>query len=358
MQKRFIWLAAAAMAVGTTGAMAQDQNRNAAERAGQKADNAADRTGDRMENAADRVGDAAERTGDRISNRLAGGDVENVKGTLETSTEAALSKDGFDDLVERFVDADRNRIGQNMPSEEQVRTLNNKIEQIQKAWKDKYGQEFAINDRLAVFDNRYAVHTGEIGDRARLAGERMPATPDTGAVHKDAPGADTTRTDPAHKDANKDATRADPARSDAARTDSDRENVTLPGMDGQNRDADRNREPGRNIASATIPASHGLPQLQVSFVHEFPNVWKIDIPDTVDGQKLYDNLVKHLTMVGDKSGEWPADVNDAYRFVNHHVMLALHDKEMHEGQDKMDGQKMDGQKMSPPAPMPAGGDGM
>jgi hypothetical protein len=52
-------------------------------------------------------------------------------------------------------------------------------------------------------------------------------------------------------------------------------------------------------------------------------MWKIDVPDDVTGQMLYDNVLKHLTMADEQKDKWPADENEAYRLVAHHVLMAV-----------------------------------
>jgi hypothetical protein len=68
-----------------------------------------------------------------------------------------------------------------------------------------------------------------------------------------------------------------------------------------------------------------MPNLYIPLINEFPGNWKIDVPDSVDGRKLYDNLLTHLTMLDENKAQWPADVNDAYRAVSHHVFMAVMD---------------------------------
>jgi hypothetical protein len=100
------------------------------------------------------------------------------------------------------------------------------------------------------------------------------------------------------------------------------------------------REPGRNIATvifqgfakAEAKAEPGQPmtakmeaqkELAIPMIHELPDTWKIDIPDNIGGQQLYDNLLKHLTMVDEDRANWPADKNEAYRQVTRHLMQAM-----------------------------------
>jgi len=203
-------------------------------------------------------------------------------------TNAAVTKGGFNDLIERFNDADRNRLGsyaKDKNNKDKLDILDGRIAQFQKDWKAKYNENFKIHKDDVVFGNSmFTVAQGEIGKDAQLAGERVPAAQN---VTKD--------------------------------------NLNQPKDATGNTAADRNLEKGRNIAYVTVAASHNLPELKVPLIHELPDMWKIDVPDSVTGQKLYDNLLKHLTMADEHKDQWPADVNDAYRMVSHHVLMAILD---------------------------------
>jgi hypothetical protein len=56
------------------------------------------------------------------------------------------------------------------------------------------------------------------------------------------------------------------------------------------------------------------------------DAWRIDAPLTLDGAKLYSNVQQALTRVHQQREQWPADVNQAYMLVSHHIMLALMDQ--------------------------------
>src|SRR5688572_22545452 len=136
--------AAAAMTVGTisvgwaqnTATGSENQVKNAADRAGDSTNRAADKTGAALDNAADKTGDAArnaaDKTGATLDKAAAGQgvhgtaeapDAEGIRDVLTSTTEAAL-KGSFSDVVERFVDADRNRLGKAMPSDDAQKPLN------------------------------------------------------------------------------------------------------------------------------------------------------------------------------------------------------------------------------------------
>jgi len=267
MTKLIHWVAAAAVSMG---GFAFVSNIRADDTIGGKVDRTVDKT--------------KEKTHDVKTNWENG----RIYTMLSQVTNAALTKGGFDDMVERFNDADRNRIGpwiRDKNNKEKLDVLDGRIAQFQKDWKAKYGNDFKIHKDDVVFGNAmFTVTQGEIGKDAQLAGEKLPPAQN---VNKDTIGK------PA------DAT--------------------------GNTNADRNLEKGRNVAYVTVAASHGLPELKVPLIHELPDVWKIDVPDNVDGAKLYDNLLKHLTMVNEHKDGWPSDENDAYRAVSHHVLMAVLD---------------------------------
>jgi len=236
------------------------------------------RADDTVGNKVDRTVDKTKEEGHNVKTNWENGRAYTLLGQL---TNAALTKGGFSDVIERFNDADRNRLGSyahDKNNKDKLDILDGRIAQFQKDWKAKYNENFKIHKDDVVFGNSmFTVAQGEIGKDAQLAGERIPAP--------------------------------DP---------------TKPATGG-----DRNLEKGRNIAYVTVASSHGLPELKVPLIHELPDMWKIDVPDAVTGQKLYDNLLKHLTMANEHKDQWPSDVNDAYRMVSHHVLMAILDVDDH-----------------------------
>jgi hypothetical protein len=301
---RFVILAAASVAIGGWQiAQAED---NVVDRAAQQTENAAEKTGEAIGNAADRVGDAMTPDSDHAvagSITLPAGitrtetdDAEGIRDVVATSTEAALTKGGFDDLVERLVDADRNRIGDF--AEQDMTELDGRIQQIRDAWQAKYNEEFDIEDEEAVYGVALAIVQGEVSDPALVQGNwPVRSTPSI---------------------ADRAANAADEAMNGDAQPAAAREN-----MDDAASPNNRNLEQGREVAVIEFAESHGQPSVVLSLIHENPDNWRIDIPDDVSGQELADNLLAQLTIVGDSAASWPADKNDAYRLVTHHVLLGL-----------------------------------
>jgi len=265
MSKFVHWAAAAAMSVGTFAWVP------------------AARADDTVGNKVDRTVDKTAAAGHNTKVNWENGRAYTMLGQI---TNAALTKGGFNDMIERFNDADRNRLGswaKDKNNKEKLDVLDGRIAQFQKDWKAKYGHDFKIHKDDVVFGNpMFTVAQGEIGKDAQLAGEKLPGSEN---VTKD--------------------------------------NLNKPKDATGNTAADRNLEHGRNVAYVTVAQSHGMPELKVPLIHELPDAWRVDVPDNIDGAKLYDGILKHLTMANEMKDKWPADENEAYRAVAHHVLMGV-----------------------------------
>lgn len=267
----------------------------------------ADKAADSVNRAVDKVERAGQKVEDKVNDKSAEmqplalpagvtakdlkeeGDVRNA---FEAVTEGAMTNDAFDNIVNRLVDADRDRIRKYKDTNPDFKPLTDRIALLQKQWKDKYGKEFDLDEKVVFGQNGFvAIAQGEISDPAALAGNwPVKATP--GAMMAGA---------------KKPAVNAGEQANDA----------------GKAAGGDANTNKGRNVAVARYPAGHGLPAVDASLIHEMPDIWRFDLPDNIDGQKLTANLIAHLNQVGTKG--WPDDVNQAYRIVAHRVLLAMYD---------------------------------
>jgi len=226
-----------------------------------------------------KIDKTVEKTKENANATKSGWEVGRVYTMLGQLTNDALTKGDLKKVAGKFNDADEKRIDawiKDKNNKDNLDKLDGRIAQFQGDWKNKYKSDFKITKDEVVFGNNamFAIEQGEIGKDAQLAGEKLP---------------------PADTTAN-----------------------TVTG-------GDKNLEKGRNIAYLTVAASHGLPELKVPLIHAMPDSWKIDVPDSVDGKKLYDNLLTRLTAINDKKDKWPDDVNDAYRMVTHQILMAVLD---------------------------------
>jgi hypothetical protein len=201
-------------------------------------------------------------------------DQQDVRKVITQATNAALTKGGFNDVLERLSTEDRNRF-KDLPKQDTTE-LDGRVAQIQKIWKEKYGKAFDADDK--VFNSFVVIREGEISD------------PAVAKMHWPVNAFD--------------------------RTDDD-------AMKASSTNSGDYLKKGRNVAIATIPASHGEPGLNLSMLHEPVDDWRVDIPDSISRDQIFNNLKDRLTYFGENVDKWPADVNEAYRGMAHCVMAAL-----------------------------------
>jgi hypothetical protein len=92
----------------------------------------------------------------------------------------------------------------------------------------------------------------------------------------------------------------------------------------------KNAETGdknQTYVTVTIPAGHGMPELQVPMVKD-NLAFRINAPDEVTGEQLKQSLMTHLTAAGNMKDQWPADKLEAQRALAHHVLMAVMNKPM------------------------------
>lgn len=221
-------------------------------------------------------------------------DADNIRSALGNVVDDALTKDGFDKFVGRFVEADRDRIGDYYDqNKDKFASLAGRIAQIQIDWEQKYGQKFDVNHEV-VFGEQYRgfeLVQGEIVNPALLT---VWPLPNKQPGMNQQPGID--RPGQPHEQ--------------------------QPQIAG-----DRKLEEGSNVAIVSIPESHGLSALTISMVQEgaIMNRWYLDVPNNLTGQRLHDVLLNNLTNFGEGRQHWPDDVNEAYRLVSHYVLMAAYD---------------------------------
>jgi hypothetical protein len=305
MRKHLSLAIAATMAFGAA-TFAADPVNNPAEKAEQNVERAADKVEKSVDRAADKADRAADRVGEKVAESAAQplalpagitakdlneqGDVRNA---FEAVTEGAMSKDAFDNIVNRLVDADRDRMAKYKETDVDWKPLTSRIDALQKSWKDKYGKDFDMDEKVVFGEAGYiAIAQGEISNPQALVGN-WPVKPNASAAML--------------------ASGKKPAVNTAEQQ----------AETGKVAGGDTNLDKGRNVAIARFPAGHGLPAVDASLIHEAPDVWRFDLPDNIDGQKLTANLIAHLNQVGTKG--WPDNEKDAYRIVAHRILLAMYD---------------------------------
>lgn len=200
--------------------------------------------------------------------------IKEIQTMLAKVVEAGTSKGDFDTLISFLAKPDRDRL-----ADVQTKSwsdLDGRIDQFRKDWQAKYGEDFKCSDKQSIVFNDQRVHI-------TLKEEPAPAQP--------VPATTSATTIPATM----------PTTAEFARSTSKSATVQIGAA-----------APGK--VSAILP-----------LVNEGTLVpsWRIEIPNDLDGQKIHDNLLKHLTMLGDEKANWSTDVTEAYEAVSQHVLAAL-----------------------------------
>ena len=283
------------------------------EASGKKVDRAVDNASNKVDRATDKVGDTARdvtnKTKDKIGDidvktekspgqtadlpagiqKATKDDSEDIRQALANTGESVLSGD-FHAIRNKLVDADRNRLKDLNKNDA---TFSGRMAQINKDWKAKYGKKFDIEHKIAFGPDfkGFTIVQGEIANPQLLANWPVENS------------------------------KANSGAGDSATAAGRRDEANKPG----NKPGDRNLEKGRNVAIVTFPAEKGMPEVTASMIHELPDQWRFDIPDNIDSNRFYQNLLAHMTEFGDAKDQWPTDVNEASRLFTHHVVEALYD---------------------------------
>ncbi len=191
----------------------------------------------------------------------------------------AMSKNGLDNMVGNFVDQDRDRLSKidNINADK----LNGRIEQLQKAWKDKYQQDFDAKPK--DFASAQSV-SGQIQDPQQFA-QNWPLS----------------------------LVSSNGAQQAAAHSNMLDEETRTQG----------NIEKGRNVAVVCLPAENGLPAMNVSLIHEAGG-WKIDVPNDRTAQQIHDDVLTQLTQIGEDTAKLPSDAQQAQAVVSRRILAAIY----------------------------------
>lgn len=289
-------------------------------------------------------------------------DLDDVRGVVSSVAEAAVTNDGFNDVVERFVDQDRNRFGEWMGQGEnkEVADFNAAAAKFQAAYKAKFNKDFDFNDDAAIAG--LTAVQGEIEDPALVAAHwPVPAMPGMGEGRMGG---------------------AEPRMAGGAQPP---EEVKEQG----------NIEKGRNVAIATLPAPHmaarstgggalgaeiasdrqpghaDKPQgahaeehagkigmgkgLRISLVNELPGAWKVDVPASRTPEQVYSDLSRRIDKLAQDTAAWPSEESQVQHLVAYEVFCAIYGVDAHKGAaERMNGAPKPGE----PAERPHREDGM
>jgi hypothetical protein len=208
-----------------------------------------------------------------------------VRQTLTTMVNDALTPGKFSDLLDHLAANDRRRIGamQGVNFEE----LNKTLAQFRNDFKQKYQQDFQFK---AEYLDKAEINMGTTKDAVTASLSNLEKTP---AVNP-APGA-------------------------GARG----AGLPSPLKTGET--------PGRDVASKTglsVVSGPALVLVNEARQGGAEAAWKLDIPNEITGPQLRDTLRNHLQKIEDQKSMWSADKAATYRAVATEVFSALEDSSL------------------------------
>lgn len=218
-----------------------------------------------------------------------------IEKTFKGLTEDAVSKNDFSGVVSYLSDQDKDRVKKSTDKRlnnldgNDNKALNDVLASLGGAWQSKYNQKFSIDYKTVFNTTNLQVATGVVNDpMAMVNGWPVPVKANASTAGSLTPG----DAQVAHDKA-------------------------FGGI--------VNLEKGREIAIAHLNAGNGLNGLTASLIHEHMAGWRFDIPNTVDAQRLYNNLVNNLSYLNNNRDAWSTDVNQAYGQVANAVISAMYD---------------------------------
>jgi len=221
--------------------------------------------------------------------------LDNVRKELADVTEYALTTDDFGKIVDNLAVQNRDRLKDY--KNQDFKTMNDIVTQLNKDWNAKYGHDFNIKRANNVFTDREVIVQGVVTE-ANVAAANFPVP----------------------------AEMTEQARTAAAK-------VAADGQQGQVQQvAAQNLKDAKGVAIVRLPAEGSVPELNVSLIEEGGVLgsgvlggWHIAVPDNLTSQQIHTQLRSHLTFLSENSAQWPADETVAYRAVSRHVLMALYD---------------------------------
>jgi hypothetical protein len=219
------------------------------------------------------------------------GAVDGVKSGVAKLTNRFVTKGDFNKLLAELSTQDKDR-AREFKGVDQTK-LDGRIEQIRQAWKTKYGHDFDLSDEKTVFDNRYAIVQGEVSDPSvALGGWPVAITADAVTA----------------------GSRQSPADSSDKTVKNEVDSAKL--------------DKGRNVALIRLPGTGDSPAITASMIHELPMFYRVDVPNSRTGEQIYNDVLNHLTYLGDHLDQWPANETDAYRAFAYHAVAAVYGLDM------------------------------
>ena len=252
-----------------------------------------------------------------------------VQKVIATVTEAAITEGRFDQLKQSFSKSDRDRMQQGgqqagqqqpgqmgqqpgqmagqqpgqagqQPGQQGSQDLDTAIREMRQAYRQKFDKDLTINE-AQILPERVTVVSGEVTNPQMLTTWPLRAT-QAGAAGQADSGIDAM---------------AQPAAGGIG------QQPQTPGQASQH----GGLKQGDKIAAVRFPGEQQMPELTISLVQS-ENQWQLDLPNTVDSNKIRQNLAKHIRHLTQNVDKLPQDASKASQQISHHVLMALYNVDL------------------------------
>lgn len=236
-------------------------------------------------------------------------------------TEAAVTEGKFDQIKNSLAKSDQQRMqgagektatGDAASSANQpavaggsAQDLDTAIKDLRRVYKEKYNKDLSISESQ-VLPQQVVVVAGEVTNPQMLTTWPLRAT--EGMTGRAAIKAPTDMAQPAGGGLDR-----------AANTGTENR---------MSQDQKSGLKQGDKIAVLQLPSEQQMPELTASFVQSQGDKWMLDIPDTMDGAKLRQNLSEHIRYITQNKDKLPQEADKASQAIAHHVLMALYDVNM------------------------------
>ncbi|HSZ57173.1 MAG TPA: hypothetical protein VK797_16010 [Tepidisphaeraceae bacterium] len=211
--------------------------------------------------------------------------LDNVRGELAKVTEYALTRGDFGKVVAQLAVWNRDRMKDYR--NEDYKTLDGVIEQINMDWKQKYGHEFNIKKAENVFNDEFVTVQGVVTN-PNAAAMNFPVPAERGA-----------------------------------QLASNRQRANE--QEGQvDQVVAKDLQESKGVALVRFPGGANLSGLIVSMIEEGHGSWYVALPPSQTAEQIHMQLQNELTYFGQNASQWPADETTAYRMAAHRVFMAIY----------------------------------
>jgi len=245
-------------------------------------------------------------------------------------TESALKKGGFNDIVNTFAKADRERI---MAENVDYSDLDKRIDQFRSDWKSKYNQDFQIQNPNAVFNSLQVVPGADAKHLTALISSPVSLNNGQSGLNNSAVDPSRSGTSSGNQAGQQTSGQQASGSSSGGRTmngtvtqdqlsqgEQALGQANSSGIGGSNQTGTT----GGNAQGNTSALVKSPLAVTLHLINEgnILDTWRLESPG-LSGQQLRDNLIKCVSKLDQNKDQWPSDSLQAQQKVSYEILSAI-----------------------------------